>query len=159
MFNFYRHDPDILLGYEVTMMSWGYLIDRAASLNLNLTNQLSRVPRELIMYPEIASSFFFKITDQPDNKASSERTGSGTGTRHKASPVRIPGRIVVSVWRLMRKELALTSYSFENTYFQVVMAIIHRLYNYVYSRKRVKTSSNFRWYCHLVRNFFCEFFA
>ena len=42
----YRHDPDILLGYEVTMMSWGYLIDRAAHLNLNLTNQLSRTPRK-----------------------------------------------------------------------------------------------------------------
>ena len=39
-----RHDPDILLGYEVTMASWGYLIDRAATLSVNLTNQLSRIP-------------------------------------------------------------------------------------------------------------------
>ena len=43
-----RHDPDILLGYEVTMTSWGYLIDRAATLNINLTNQLSRTPSKLI---------------------------------------------------------------------------------------------------------------
>ena len=41
-----RHDPDILLGYDVTMMSWGYLIDRAAVLNSNLTNQISRTPRK-----------------------------------------------------------------------------------------------------------------
>ena len=27
---------------------------------------------------------------------------------------------MVSVWRLLRKELALTSYSFESTFFQVV---------------------------------------
>ena len=43
-----RHDPDILMGYEVTMTSWGYLIDRAATLNINLTNQLSRTPSKLI---------------------------------------------------------------------------------------------------------------
>lgn len=50
-----RHDPDILLGYDVTMMSWGYLIDRAANLNVNLTNQLSRIPCELRVNPEIMS--------------------------------------------------------------------------------------------------------
>ena len=43
-----RHDPDILMGYEVTMTSWGYLIDRAATLNINLTNQLSRTPSKFV---------------------------------------------------------------------------------------------------------------
>ncbi len=37
-------DPDIIMGYEVTMLSWGYCIDRAAHLNINLTNKLSRIP-------------------------------------------------------------------------------------------------------------------
>ena len=37
-------DPDFLIGYEVTMLSWGYLIGRAAALNINLTNELSRMP-------------------------------------------------------------------------------------------------------------------
>ena len=37
-------DPDILIGYEVTMLSWGYCIERAAHLNVNLTNKLSRMP-------------------------------------------------------------------------------------------------------------------
>lgn len=40
-------DPDFLIGYEVTMASWGYLIERAAALNINLTNELSRIPSEL----------------------------------------------------------------------------------------------------------------
>ncbi|CAI8031969.1 DNA polymerase zeta catalytic subunit [Geodia barretti] len=99
-----RHDPDILLGYDVTMMSWGYLIDRAAVLNSNLTNQISRTPH------------------QPDQKPNVDRADSGSRTRPKSSSggVQIPGRIVVSVWRLLRKELALTSYSFESTFFQVM---------------------------------------
>lgn len=41
-------DPDFLLGYEITMASWGYLIERAAKLDINLTNELSRMPSKLI---------------------------------------------------------------------------------------------------------------
>ena len=41
-------DPDFLIGYEVTMASWGYLIERAAALNVNLTNEISRIPSESI---------------------------------------------------------------------------------------------------------------
>lgn len=39
-----RFDPDILVGYEVQMHSWGYLLQRAAVLGLDLCQQLSRVP-------------------------------------------------------------------------------------------------------------------
>ena len=37
-------DPDFLSGWEVSMLSWGYLVDRAATLNVNMTNELSRTP-------------------------------------------------------------------------------------------------------------------
>lgn len=39
-----RFDPDILVGYEVQMHSWGYLLQRAAVLGVDLCQQLSRVP-------------------------------------------------------------------------------------------------------------------
>ncbi|KAJ7418270.1 DNA polymerase zeta catalytic subunit [Willisornis vidua] len=39
-----RYDPDILLGYEVQMHSWGYLLQRAAALNVDLCQMISRVP-------------------------------------------------------------------------------------------------------------------
>ena len=45
-----RVDPDFLIGYEVTMASWGYLIERAATLNINLTNELSRMPSEFTTF-------------------------------------------------------------------------------------------------------------
>ena len=41
-----RVDPDFLIGYEVVMSSWGYLIDRAAALDVNLVSEISRVPSE-----------------------------------------------------------------------------------------------------------------
>lgn len=39
-----RFDPDILVGYEVQMHSWGYLLQRASTLGVDLCQQLSRVP-------------------------------------------------------------------------------------------------------------------
>lgn len=44
MFHCLRFDPDILVGYEVQMRSWGYLLQRARVLGVNLCQQLSRVP-------------------------------------------------------------------------------------------------------------------
>lgn len=44
MFHCLRFDPDILVGYEVQMHSWGYLVQRAAVLGVGLCQQLSRVP-------------------------------------------------------------------------------------------------------------------
>ncbi|CAI9566961.1 unnamed protein product [Staurois parvus] len=41
-----RYDPDILLGYEVQMHSWGYLLQRASALNVDLCKQISRIPED-----------------------------------------------------------------------------------------------------------------
>lgn len=41
-----RTDPDFLIGYKVEMASWGYLIERAAAIGVNLVNLLSRMPSE-----------------------------------------------------------------------------------------------------------------
>lgn len=48
MFLCLRFDPDILVGYEVQMRSWGYLLQRAAVLGVDLCQQLSRVPGVII---------------------------------------------------------------------------------------------------------------
>ena len=41
-------DPDILVGYEIQMSSWGYLNERASHLGFNLIGQISRVPCEMM---------------------------------------------------------------------------------------------------------------
>ena len=36
-------DPDILVGFEVQMLSWGYLLQRSTTLGIDLASQLSRL--------------------------------------------------------------------------------------------------------------------
>lgn len=84
-------DPDILTGYEIEMLSWGYLIERGYILNLNLIALLSRIPNFVRNKPEDG-----------------------------ISDLTIPGRIVLDFWRLLRHEIALQSYTFESIVYHVL---------------------------------------
>ncbi|XP_066463164.1 DNA polymerase zeta catalytic subunit [Eleutherodactylus coqui] len=95
-----RYDPDILLGYEVQMYSWGYLLQRASALNVDLCQQISRVPE-----------------DKNENRFSADKDEYGAETM---SEINIVGRIILNVWRMMRSEAALTNYTFENVAFHVL---------------------------------------
>nr|XP_033795711.1 DNA polymerase zeta catalytic subunit isoform X2 [Geotrypetes seraphini] len=95
-----RYDPDILLGYEVQMHSWGYLLGRAAALDVDLCQMISRIP-----------------DDKKENRFATERDEYGADTM---SEINIVGRIILNVWRMMRSEVALTNYSFENVAFHVL---------------------------------------
>nr|XP_040017164.1 DNA polymerase zeta catalytic subunit isoform X2 [Gasterosteus aculeatus aculeatus] len=95
-----RFDPDILVGYEVQMHSWGYLLQRAAALGVDLCQQLSRVPG-----------------DSKDNRFSAERDEYGADTM---SEINIIGRITLNLWRTMKTEATLNNYTFENVAFHVL---------------------------------------
>nr|CAD7426301.1 unnamed protein product [Timema monikensis] len=89
-----KWDPDILAGYEVEMQSWGYLFQRAFSLGVNLVPLVSRVPLA------VRDSF---MTDSQEG-----------------GEMKVAGRVVLNVWRLMRNEVSLTSYTFENVMYHVL---------------------------------------
>uniref|UniRef100_A0AAQ6A4C7 DNA polymerase zeta catalytic subunit n=1 Tax=Amphiprion ocellaris TaxID=80972 RepID=A0AAQ6A4C7_AMPOC len=93
-------DPDILLGYEVQMHSWGYLLQRAAALRVDLCQQLSRVPG-----------------DSKENRFAAERDDYGADTM---TEINIIGRITLNLWRVMKTEVTLNNYSFENVAFHVL---------------------------------------
>lgn len=95
-----RYDPDILLGYEIQMHSWGYLLQRAAALSVNLCQMISRVP-----------------DDKIENRFSTERDEYGSDAM---SEINIVGRITLNLWRIMRNEVALTNYTFENVSFHIL---------------------------------------
>ncbi|KAB1275691.1 DNA polymerase zeta catalytic subunit [Camelus dromedarius] len=95
-----RYDPDILLGYEIQMHSWGYLLQRAAALSVDLCQMISRVP-----------------DDKTENRFTAERDDYGSDTM---SEINIVGRITLNLWRIMRNEVALTNYTFENVSFHVL---------------------------------------
>eukprot|EP00076_Gallus_gallus_P019596 XP_015140065.1 DNA polymerase zeta catalytic subunit [Gallus gallus] len=95
-----RYDPDILLGYEVQMHSWGYLLQRAAALNVDLCQMISRVP-----------------DDNKENRFAAELDEYGSDTM---SEINIVGRIILNIWRMMRNEVNLMNYTFENVGFHVL---------------------------------------
>lgn len=89
-------DPDILSGFELNSMSWGYIIERFRKFyDIDLTEALSRV----IL-----------------NKG---KLGDSWGIRH-ASGIRINGRHLLNVWRHMRNDITLNNYTFENIVFQTL---------------------------------------
>ena len=71
---------------QVQQLSWGYLLERAACLGRPLTAALSRLPGS-----ERASR----------SAAESDVYGSET-----TSEIRLAGRVVLNVWRLLRPEVS-----------------------------------------------------
>ncbi|KAK3237761.1 hypothetical protein CYMTET_52186 [Cymbomonas tetramitiformis] len=95
-------DPDIVMGWEVHAGSLGYLHERAcAALSLNLLRAASRVP-ELPSRRERADEY---------------------GESH-ASGIHLAGRVVLNLWRLLRSEVKLGIYTFENC---VAAVLRHRV--------------------------------
>ncbi|XP_051510616.1 DNA polymerase zeta catalytic subunit-like isoform X1 [Myxocyprinus asiaticus] len=95
-----KYDPDILIGYEVQMHSWGYLLQRASTLGVDLCQQLSRVPG-----------------DAKENRFTAEKDEYGADTM---TEIHIVGRIVLNLWKVMKTEAALNNYSFENVAFHLL---------------------------------------
>jgi DNA polymerase zeta len=92
----HKWDPDIFIGYEVQMLSWGYLIQRALSFDLDLCKLLSRVS---------GSSSECNMDAEKDK----------WGAAH-TSELKITGRIILNVWRLMRHEVRHQPYIYIHTY-------------------------------------------
>lgn len=83
------HDPEILLGYEVELLSWGYVLERATILDMNVAMPLSR------------------ITDK-------QADGSTEEVQSRfVQPIIFTGRMVFSVWRIVKHEINLTTWSYE----------------------------------------------
>ncbi|ODV79273.1 DNA/RNA polymerase [Suhomyces tanzawaensis NRRL Y-17324] len=100
-------DPDILSGYEVNASSWGYLVERVRTkYDLNLLASLGR-----------------------GHWKSNGKFGDRWGYTH-TSNLTVNGRHVFNVWRILRSELSLTSYTFENVCFHLLHQTIPKYSNY-----------------------------
>lgn len=82
-------DPDIFVGYEIQRDSWGYLIERAHCLGIPILQELSRIPGE---------------------KPSPRNEHDKYGEEHE-SGIYVTGRMTINLWRRMRSELKLFSYT------------------------------------------------
>ncbi|KAJ7900356.1 hypothetical protein B0H14DRAFT_3104499 [Mycena olivaceomarginata] len=88
-------DPDILVGWEIQTASWGYLNARGRQYGVDIVDLISRAP--------------------------TKRSGGKDqwGARH-TSTFNVSGRHVLNLWRVMRVELTLNIYTFENVVFHVL---------------------------------------
>ena len=84
-------DPDMIMGYEVQMLSWGYIIERGAVLNLNMCHLLSRIVDKET-----------PITKSSNNENADNWFG-------QLINMTITGRIILNVWRVMRSEVSKTN--------------------------------------------------
>lgn len=101
-----EYDPDILSGYEVNGSSWGYLIERfKEKFKDNLIPLLSR-----------SLSF------------ANGKFGDRWGYTH-TSAIKINGRHMLNIWRLLKSELSLTSYTLELISFHVLHERLPKISN------------------------------
>ena len=91
-------DPDLVMGYECQQSSLGYIFERSIHLN---------IPKYIPSFGRAAGD----LGNQFDVDS--------WGGQH-ASGISMVGRVVFNVWRIMRSELALQSYSFESIAFHVL---------------------------------------
>ncbi|KAJ3150701.1 DNA polymerase zeta [Geranomyces michiganensis] len=94
-------DPDFLAGFEIHNASWGYLVERARfAHSMDLLAGLARVK------PEVVNTKFGAEED-------------AWGSR-KQSHLSATGRNFLNVWRLLRNEINLTSYTLESVAYHVL---------------------------------------
>lgn len=78
-----QHDPEILVGWEVETLSWGYIFQRASHLSLsNFSLRISKVP-------------YIQVSPKSDVY---------TSEKDDTNEIKIPGRNILDVWRIMRHE-------------------------------------------------------
>lgn len=79
-----QHNPDILLGWQVESLSWGYVFQRATHLALN--------------------GFPLKISKVPYVQIPSNKSDVHTFEKDDMNEIKVPGRNILDVWRIMRHE-------------------------------------------------------
>jgi DNA polymerase zeta len=104
-------DPDILVGWDVQSLSWGYLIHRGKIWGMP-TNFSEHTP-------------FHRFTglDLPSLLSRVSQTlqrPSLIWESRNSSTVKVVGRHVLNLWRLMRTEITLSVYTFENVAFHTL---------------------------------------
>lgn len=104
-----KWDPDIFAGYEIEMSSWGYIIQRSQTIQFDLVPLISRIPSQRVA----------KFRPPEDESHSQQLHDEFIGFEYD-SEYKLNGRILLDVWRLLRGEIPLTSYSFENIMYHVM---------------------------------------
>ncbi|KAM7535525.1 hypothetical protein Aperf_G00000090701 [Anoplocephala perfoliata] len=148
-------DPDILIGYDVERRSWNYAVQRAAKIGrVEFQRDISRLAPERLQCPVCAEclsvcsrlrSGDHFVTSQLSTASCScpgcvvvageyrsRRSAASAawpcepGRGRSDAPFACPGRLVFSLWHLLKHELSLHEYSFETVALHVLKKRIPR---------------------------------
>lgn len=92
-------DPDALVGFETQNGSVGYILERAQAISHSFHHTASRWLKETSFNPR-------NQEQKPENPAAAYY-------RRKGADIKITGRHIVNLWRIVRKEVKLPAYSRE----------------------------------------------
>lgn len=125
---FERLDPDVVVGWDVERGSLKWLIARGEHLPppppppptpATGAGASSPLPPPLAPPPPLdLARRLSRVPDEPRN----EKHGNDEWGAATTSDVHLTGRVVFTLWRIMREELKLCSYTLEN----VVEKVLHR---------------------------------
>ncbi|ETO25010.1 hypothetical protein RFI_12134 [Reticulomyxa filosa] len=103
-------DPDILIGWEIEKQSIGYLIDRGKQMGMKtIVDEIGRI-----------RGCGPKAGKQIRKRRKEGAKDSETEEKAKVSEVEVAGRIVLNLWRCMRREIKLNTYTRENVTFHLL---------------------------------------
>jgi DNA polymerase zeta len=106
-------DPDILVGWEIQTASWGYLNARGRQYG---PSPLERSNEAILFIHRTGMDIVDLISRAPTKRSGGK---DQWGARH-TSTFNVSGRHVLNLWRVMRVELTLNIYTFENVVFHVL---------------------------------------
>ncbi|KAJ1920119.1 DNA polymerase zeta [Mycoemilia scoparia] len=103
------HDPDVLLGYDFHSGSWGFLVERMSTkYKIDISPHLSRILQTKNLWKSVKENS--SALDDP-NVSKHNRFKQSS---HGFLVPNVPGRLVISMWQIARKEYHLQSYSLES---------------------------------------------
>lgn len=125
-----EYDPDILIGYETETQSIGYIFKRGEHLGMNISGMLSRIPQTM---KPLNESFYNQKMIMRQNEAvgsvDDHLNGSKDTKKSKkfgyfdqkwGQAVKLNGRIIINLWRLLSSEINLTNYDLDNVCFHIL---------------------------------------
>jgi hypothetical protein len=122
---FEQYDPDVIIGYDAELYSLGYIVRRATALGMDLRYLLSRQVCWKVNYDdENVKSEITKKRFEYNSRKKAEPINSPNELKYMeqkfGKKIKILGRVVISLCKLMEGELKLTNYKLENVVFHVL---------------------------------------
>ncbi len=122
---FLKYDPDIIVGYETEILSIAYILRRADFLGIKIYNFLSReffeerFDEEKIKR-EIEKNIYINRNINSNNNLYDDPKKIKYLEQKFGKIIKLKGRIIINLWRILSHELKLIDYSIENVVFSVL---------------------------------------